>query len=66
MPSGLAHQLIWKLQQSEDVPPVIERAQPCPISFREPASTEPEAPNDASHLIQMMGFDTHVMPGDRL
>ena len=40
--------------------------QPRPISFREPTSTRREAPNDASHLIQMMGLDTHMMPGDRL
>ena len=39
MPTRLAHQLLRKLQQREDVSPVIESSQPRPIGFGEPAST---------------------------
>jgi len=66
VPSGLAHQLIREPQQRKDVSPIIEMAQSRPISFREPTSTRCEAANDASHLIQMMGLDAHMMPRDRL
>jgi len=66
MPPGLAHQLLRERQQRENVSLVIEGPQPRPIGFSEPTSTRREAPNDASHLIQMMGLDAHMMTRDRL
>jgi hypothetical protein len=66
MCTGLAHQLVRKLQQRNDVSTVIESSQPRPINFRKPASTRCEAANDASHLIQMVLFDAHMMSGDGL
>jgi hypothetical protein len=66
MPPGQAHQLVRKPQQREDISPVIESPQPRPIGFREPASTRCEAANDASHLIQTVLFDPHMMSGDGL
>src|SRR5271169_1407 len=66
VPPGLAHQLVRELEQRKDVSSVIERAQPRPISLREPASTRREAANDACHLIQMMGFGAHMVPRNRL
>jgi len=66
MPQGLAHQLIRERQQRENVSLVIEEPQPRPIGFSKPTSSRCEAPNDASHLIQMMGFNAHMMRGDRL
>jgi len=61
MSPGLAHQLFRELQQRENVSLVIEGPQPRPIGFGEPMSTRREAPNDAPHLVQMMGLDAHMM-----
>jgi hypothetical protein len=66
VPSSLTHQLNRERQQCGDVSPIIEWPQPCPINFRQSASTRCETANDAPHLIQMALFDEYMMSGDSL